>query len=148
MKDVEWHTRFLDALGAGDDAKVVIHIGSMADGRDTAIGRFVRTVAALSADVIDACFSTWQARDGIPKVHLSSQVRGGRAGHHADWVRARDVTAFLDAAPRRPFDAMLEARRKDQALVRLRHDLARLGIVESGRAAPRARARGTAPSAA
>jgi UV DNA damage endonuclease len=202
VKDVEWHSRFLDALRVADDAKIVIHIGSMAEGRDAAIARFSRTVAGLSErcrarliienddrlftaddalaashetglpvvfdwlhhranpgrhhrragvkEILDACFSTWRERDGIPKVHLSSQVRGGRPGHHADWVRVGDVTAFLDVAPRRPFDAMLEAKRKDQALVRLRGELARLGIVESGRAGPSRppRARRTARRAA
>ena len=185
--EVHWHTRFLDALGVGDDAKIVIHIGSMADGRQAAIARFADAVEGLPArcrarliienddrlfssedalaasgatglpvvfdwlhhralpgratsgtatrDLVRACFATWRTTDGLPKVHLSSQARGGRPGQHGDWVRARDVTAFLAVAPPRPFDAMLEAKRKDQALVRLRHDLARLGIRESGRLA-------------
>jgi hypothetical protein len=37
----------------------------------------------------------------------------------------------------RAYDAMVEAKRKDQALVRLRRELARLGIRETGRSASR-----------
>lgn len=183
--EVVWHARFLDALGVGDDAKIVIHIGSIAGGREAAIARFAHAIdrlpdrcrarlivendermytaedalataratglsvvfdwlhhranpGALATDpavreLLHACFATWRARDGIPKVHLSSQAAGGRRGQHADWVRPRDVTAFLAVAPARPFDAMLEAKRKDQALVRLRRQLARRGVRETGR---------------
>ncbi len=189
VDEVVWHARFLDALGVGDDAKIIVHVGSMAEGRDAAIDRFARAVDELpercrarlivendermftaedvvaasrltglpvvfdwlhhranpgrivgeraTRDVIAACFATWSRGDGIPKIHLSSQARGGRRGQHADWVRARDVAAFVAAAPRQPFDAMLEAKRKDQALVRLRRELARLGIRETGRMPPR-----------
>ena len=38
--EVVWHVRFLDALGVGDDARIVIHIGSIAGGREAAIARF------------------------------------------------------------------------------------------------------------
>jgi UV DNA damage endonuclease len=185
VEEVGWHSRFLDALSIGDDAKIVIHVGSMAGGREASIARFAHAVGelpercrarlivenddrmftaegALAAsratglpvvfdwlhhranpggvtgdaevrDLLHACFATWRAHDGIPKVHLSSQAPNGRAGQHADWVQPRDVAAFLAVAPPQPFDAMLEAKRKDQALVRLRRQLARIGIRETGR---------------
>jgi UV DNA damage endonuclease len=82
--------------------------------------------------LVARCFATWRAEDGIPKIHLSSQARGGRRGQHAGWVRVADMLDFLAIAPPRPFDCMIEAKHKDRALFRLRRDLARTGVVESG----------------
>jgi UV DNA damage endonuclease len=76
-------------------------------------------VVALLRDVFD----TWRAGDGRPKTHLSSQLQGGRLGQHDDWVRLEDARALLGAVPREEFDCMLEAKRKDQALFRLRGQL-------------------------
>ena len=85
-----------------------------------------------TAGLVAACFETWRATDGVPKIHLSSQVRGGRPGHHADWVRTSDFLDFLAVAPDRPFDCMIEAKKKDLALFRLRRELRRAGVVENG----------------
>lgn len=82
--------------------------------------------------LVARCFDTWRRVDGVPKIHLSSQARGGRRGRHGDWVRLSDMLDFLAIAPPRPFDCMIEAKRKDLALFRLRRDLARAGIVETG----------------
>jgi len=90
--------------------------------------------AAAAARVVAACFDTWRADDGIPKIHLSSQARGARRGRHGDWVRPSDLLSFLAVAPPRPFDCMIEAKKKDLALFRLRRQLARAGVVEDGRA--------------
>ena len=84
-----------------------------------------------AAALIEQCFATWREVDGPPKVHLSSQESGGRVGAHADWVAVADMLAFLRAAPCQPFDCMLEAKRKDQALLRLRDDLRAHGVVET-----------------
>ena len=83
--------------------------------------------------LLAACFQTWRPADGIPKVHLSSQLPGGRTGAHADWVEPGDAEALLAAVPPCPFDCMLEAKNKDRALLRLRAELQRRGIVEQGR---------------
>ena len=80
--------------------------------------------------VLEEIFATWKAQDGRPKVHLSSQARRAPSGAHADYVRPRDMLAFLAVAPG-PFDCMLEAKQKDRAVLRLRKELARRGIVES-----------------
>ena len=82
--------------------------------------------------LVARCFHTWRPVDGVPKIHLSSQARGARRGRHGDWVRLSDMLDFLATAPPRPFDCMIEAKRKDLALFRLRRDLARAGIVETG----------------
>jgi UV DNA damage endonuclease len=184
--ELDWHARFLDALGTDETSKIVIHIGGMVDGPTAAMDRFVRVAGALPARIrrrlivendersftaehvlavsravgvpvvfdwlhhranpggaaspaaarriVAECFDTWRPADGVPKVHLSSQARGARRGRHGDWVRPADVLAFLAIAPPRPFDGMLEAKKKDLALFRLRRALARAGVVEHGRA--------------
>lgn len=82
--------------------------------------------------LVTACFDSWRAADGVPKIHLSSQAQGGRLGQHADWVRTSDFLDFLAVAPDRPFDCMLEAKKKDLALFQLRRALRRAGVVEEG----------------
>jgi len=77
---------------------------------------------ANTAGLIAACFDTWRPEDGPPKVHLSSQAEGGRAGNHADWIDLDDLLAFVEQTPDREFDCMLEAKKKDLALFRLREE--------------------------
>lgn len=85
--------------------------------------------ASLLADV----FATWGPADGPPKVHISTQAEGGRPGSHADFIAPGDLRRVVEAAPAdRPFDAMLECKRKDVALLRLRELLPAAGIVETG----------------
>lgn len=74
-------------------------------------------------DIIARCFDTWQAADGPPKTHYSTQADGKRPGAHADYIDAEDFVQFLNAAPDLPFDCMLEAKAKDLALFRLRESL-------------------------
>lgn len=86
--------------------------------------------------------ATWA--DGVrPEVHLSTarseahllpgrgkehaRVLPPRPGQHADFVASSDTIHLLSAASGLPpFDLMLEAKAGDLALLRLRHDLARL----------------------
>jgi UV DNA damage endonuclease len=82
------------------------------------------------ARLIARCFATWREVDGVPKVHMSSQAPGGRVGHHAEYVEPADLAAFLEHTPDEPFDLMLEAKKKDLALLRFREHLA----VASGKA--------------
>jgi UV DNA damage endonuclease len=81
--------------------------------------------------VLPAIFQTWMPQDGPPKVHLSSQARGGPVGAHAEFVDCQDAMAFFDVLPPQPFDCMLEAKAKDLALLRLRAELRTRGVVES-----------------
>jgi UV DNA damage endonuclease len=69
------------------------------------------------------CFDTWKQEDGPPKVHFSSQAPGGRLGQHADWIDAGEFARFLSLAPDREFDCMLEAKKKELALLKLRGEL-------------------------
>ncbi len=83
------------------------------------------------SEVLPAIFATWKTADGRPKVHLSSQATDGPAGAHAALIEPADALAFFEAAPPLPFDCMLEAKEKDRALLKLRADLRRRGIVEA-----------------
>jgi UV DNA damage endonuclease len=87
-------------------------------------------------EVLPAIFETWKPCDGRPKVHLSSQATAGPTGAHADFIDPADADAFFAALPDAPFDCMLEAKQKDRALLKLRADLAKRGVIERDRATP------------
>lgn len=84
--------------------------------------------------IMEACFDTWGQADGLPKVHFSNQDASGRPGAHADWIDPGDFVTFLSKTPTKDFDCMLEAKKKDQALFKLRDDLARRGITRESAA--------------
>jgi UV DNA damage endonuclease len=69
--------------------------------------------------------ATWDpVRDGVPKLHYSSQAAGQRPGAHAEYVDAAEFARFLTLAPAEvQFDCMLEAKAKDRALFQLRETL-------------------------
>jgi UV DNA damage endonuclease len=73
-------------------------------------------------DLMRSTARTWHsARDGVPKIHYSTQTPGLRPGAHADYVDPVEFARFLDLAPDDvEFDCMLEAKAKDRALFRLR----------------------------
>ncbi len=88
-----------------------------------------------------AALATWPA--GVtPKVHFSSPkldtrtvVRGKREveappllSQHADYVHPWEFAGFLREVGPLSFDVMLEAKRKDAALLKLRGDLTRYGL--------------------
>jgi UV DNA damage endonuclease len=101
------------------------------------------------ADVLPRIFATWKSEDGRPKVHLSSQANDGPPGAHAEFIDAADAQQFFAALPAGRFDCMLEAKQKDRALLKLRADLRRIGIVEAdvpSAAAVRTQRRGPASS--
>ena len=101
-----------------------------------------KSLRAPLAEVLPAIFETWRAEDGRPKVHLSSQAAGGPAGAHADFIEPADALACFATLPPQPFDCMLEAKEKDRALLKLRADLRRRGIVERDVRTQPVRARG------
>ncbi|MBV9172352.1 MAG: UV DNA damage repair endonuclease UvsE [Chloroflexi bacterium] len=76
-------------------------------------------------DLIRRAAATWDhARDGVPKIHYSSQAEGQRPGAHAEYVDAAEFAQFLTLAPAEvEFDCMLEAKAKDRALFQLRETL-------------------------
>lgn len=92
-------------------------------------------------DAARACLGTW--RDGVmPKVHFSSprldsrMVKRGKTeqeeapllSQHADYVHPWEFAGFLREVGDLPFDVMLEAKRKDLALLKLRKDLTKYGL--------------------
>ena len=69
-------------------------------------------------------FATWKPSDGVPKLHYSEQAEGGRPGAHSDFLNPDRFAEFLAMTPDSPFDVMLECKKKDLALFRLREELA------------------------
>lgn len=98
-------------------------------------------------DACRACLDTWPLAQ-MPKIHYSTQrstlrevARTNRAtgekstaliparpGQHDDWIDPDDFLWFLDAMAPARFDAMLEAKQKDAAVLRLREAIAAAGL--------------------
>lgn len=73
-------------------------------------------------DLLPAAFATWTDRP--PKVHLSSPRSPDNPRAHADYVDVGFVRPFLDAVRGLgDFDIMVEAKKKDLALFKLREEL-------------------------
>jgi UV DNA damage endonuclease len=190
LAEVAAQARLLEALGAGKDGVLVLHIGGAHGDRAAALERFAARLERLSlaarahlavepdgecfgltdllqmyqrsgvpvvldtlhlqlhnpermalAEALGLALATWPA--GVrPKVHVSTQrteahLQPGRAGaplhvipprhgQHADFVNPFEFAALVIASRGLPpFDAMLEAKAADLALLRLREDLAR-----------------------
>jgi UV DNA damage endonuclease len=85
--------------------------------------------ARPTSDLIASAFATWGPADGPPKCHYSTQSADGQRGAHADWVDVADFLKFLRVCPAwATFDCMLEVKKKDLALLRLRNELRRRGV--------------------
>lgn len=72
----------------------------------------------------DEIFDTWQGR-GIPKMHLSSKG-SGRIGIHGDYIDLRDfleLKKMLDKSGIEKAHIMIEAKKKEKALKKLREKL-------------------------
>jgi UV DNA damage endonuclease len=98
-------------------------------------------------DACTACLETWPA-EVTPKIHYSTQrtvnrdvtqkdrASGNRVtvsqppkpGQHDDWIDPVDFLWFMDAMGHARFDVMLEAKRKDEAVLRLREAIAAAGL--------------------
>lgn len=99
------------------------------------------------AEACRRCAATWPAGQ-TPKIHYSSQraaereitrrdratnerrvtMQAAKAGQHDDFIDADDFLAFLALTPDLRYDAMLEAKQKDLALLRLRQAIAAAGL--------------------
>jgi UV DNA damage endonuclease len=51
IRELEYHTRFLDALGVDDTHKIIIHLGGAYDDKDSSIRRFIKTSKSLDRRV-------------------------------------------------------------------------------------------------
>jgi len=108
-----------------------------------------RVLDPSGIDAVDAarlCFATWPEAQ-TPKMHYSTQRTAEREigrpgkdgaiktapakpGQHDDWIDGDDFTTFLGEIGNLSFDAMLEAKQKDLALLRLRDSIRRAGLTE------------------
>jgi len=76
-------------------------------------------------DVLRRVFATWP-RGETPKVHVSSPKDEAAPRAHADYVNPDQFRSFLSLAVELgagPFNVMVEAKRKDEAALRLASDL-------------------------
>ncbi len=68
--------------------------------------------------------ATWDGRR--PKLHYAEQNPHKRPGAHSEYVNAERFCAFRASVPLEEYDVMLECKAKEQALLRLRAELAAL----------------------
>jgi UV DNA damage endonuclease len=105
-----------DVLAAGGAARVPVVL-------DVLHHRVYAGASADTAleDLLRRAASTWHPdRDGVPKIHYSSQARDKRPGAHAEYVDPDEFARFLTLVPGdQQFDCMLEAKAKDRALFQL-----------------------------
>lgn len=88
-------------------------------------------------EALRACLGSWPEGQR-PKVHISSQRvearsdpgKPAKVGEHADWIEPDDLFVLLRGTEDIPFDAMLEAKQKDLALLRLRDAISAAGLSE------------------
>ncbi|MCM3006605.1 UV DNA damage repair endonuclease UvsE [Priestia koreensis] len=77
-------------------------------------------------NLLASVFDTWSHMNLNPKVHISSPKSENAFRSHADYVSLEFVEPFFRLARElgRDFDVMIEAKRKDQALLKLVEDIA------------------------
>lgn len=76
-------------------------------------------------ELVQPVFQTWDQTGLVPKVHISSPADDVHMRRHADFIRPGDLIPFLRIARRIVSDlvVMVEAKRKDEALLRLVQEL-------------------------
>lgn len=81
------------------------------------------------ADLLEDIFNTWNNESLPPKVHFSSPRESEFDRKHADFIDVNDFANFLNIAKEttnKDFDVMIEAKKKDQALIKLVKDLKKI----------------------
>jgi UV DNA damage endonuclease len=68
-------------------------------------------------------FATWKGLDRPSKVHFSSPRTRNNPLKHADYINYNDFLAFIEIARDYTFDVMIEAKKKDAAILRLWEDI-------------------------
>ncbi|MCA1032140.1 UV DNA damage repair endonuclease UvsE [Bacillus timonensis] len=78
--------------------------------------------------LLEEVFSTWSHFNFIPKVHLSSPKNEKEYRSHSDFVDLEFIKPFLDATKEigMDYDIMIEAKKKDQALLKLVEDISKI----------------------
>ena len=85
--------------------------------------------------VIPAAYQTWSKRNMKPKIHISSPKSASAFRSHADFVDPEFLKPLLDCVRKvgKDVDFMIEAKMKDQALLKLVEDLSKIrGIKRIG----------------
>lgn len=83
-------------------------------------------------DILESIFDTWLEESFPPKIHFSSPKGEKDFRSHADNIELEKFYEFLELAGKfkRDFDVMLEAKNKDNALLKLSEELKNLPGIE------------------
>ncbi len=107
VKDLEYHTRVLDALGTRQDSKIILHLGGVYADKAAALGRFAARFEALDPAIRrrvvlendERCYDIRDAleagfRLGTPVVfdNLHHAVNPARTQNPAYWIEASSAT--------------------------------------------------------
>ena len=74
-------------------------------------------------DYLEEIFQTWSPLKRPPKIHFSSPKSTEEKLSHADYINADEFVNFLKTADGFDFDVMIEAKKKDGAVLQLRQEL-------------------------
>jgi UV DNA damage endonuclease len=74
-------------------------------------------------DYLETIFNTWKELKRPPKIHFSSPKSKKEYKNHSDFINVKDFIGFLELAKGYAFDVMIEAKKQDAALLRLREEL-------------------------
>lgn len=81
------------------------------------------------AEYLESIFSTWQLLDRPPKIHFSSPKSKKDQLGHANYIKTDDFIEFLKIVKSYTFDVMIEAKKQDAALFKLREELTAYSFV-------------------
>lgn len=74
-------------------------------------------------DYLPAIFATWNNLERPPKIHFSSPKSAKEYASHAEYINVDDFIKFIKLAQGYTFDVMIEAKKQDGALLKLREEL-------------------------
>jgi UV DNA damage endonuclease len=79
-------------------------------------------------DLLNEIFSTWKNKDVVPKIHVSSPKSETEFRSHAEFVQSDFLMPLLKALHEigQDVDLMIEAKMKDQAMLKLIEDVAKI----------------------
>lgn len=77
-------------------------------------------------DYLEDIFTTWEKLKRPPKIHFSSPRSKKEQLSHADYINAKEFLKFLQIAEGFTFDVMIEAKKQDAALFKLREEIKNL----------------------
>lgn len=103
IEDLRYHTRLLDAMGLGNEHKIVLHVGGIYGDKEAAIKRFIKSYRALDENIrfrlvienddrqytISDVLSIGES-EGIPVVfdNLHHQVNPDNTRSELEWITA------------------------------------------------------------